>query len=150
MATAHDVAKYILERIGAITAMKMQKLVYYSQAWSLVWDEEPMFEEEIQAWANGPVIVDLYASHRGKYMVENWPQGDVARLSSENMATIDAVLTAYGDLSSLDLSQLTHSEAPWIEARAGLAPGERGSKVITQDSMADFYMAQFQAMQQNN
>ncbi len=53
MASCLDVAEYILREMGPVTAMKLQKLVYYSQAWSLVWDEEPIFEEEIQAWANG-------------------------------------------------------------------------------------------------
>jgi hypothetical protein len=39
MASARDVAAYILSRQGRMTAMKLQKLVYYSQAWSVVWDE---------------------------------------------------------------------------------------------------------------
>ncbi|WP_307850044.1 MULTISPECIES: type II toxin-antitoxin system antitoxin SocA domain-containing protein [unclassified Saccharopolyspora] len=42
-----------------MTAMKLQKLVYYSQAWHLVWDERPLFDEPVQAWANGPVVPDL-------------------------------------------------------------------------------------------
>ena len=37
MASAHDVAAYILKKLGPMTAMKLQKLVYYCQAWSLVW-----------------------------------------------------------------------------------------------------------------
>ena len=41
-----DVAAYILEKIGSMTTMKLQKLVYYSQAWSLVWDEKRLFEED--------------------------------------------------------------------------------------------------------
>ena len=32
----HDVVKYILNQTGPIPAMKLQKLVYYCQAWSLV------------------------------------------------------------------------------------------------------------------
>ena len=56
MATAHDVAAYILQKKGEMTAMKLQKLVYYSQAWSVVWDERPLFHEKIEAWANGPVV----------------------------------------------------------------------------------------------
>ena len=36
----------------ARTSWKLQKLVYYCQAWSLVWDEEPLFEARIEAWAN--------------------------------------------------------------------------------------------------
>ena len=66
MATVGDVARYILERLAPdrfgdrVTAWKLQKLVYYAQAWSLVWDEVPLFPERIEAWANGPVCPTLY------------------------------------------------------------------------------------------
>ena len=43
MATVHDVAAFILERLGSMTAMKLQKLCYYSHAWHLVWEERPLF-----------------------------------------------------------------------------------------------------------
>ncbi|HSS48337.1 MAG TPA: type II toxin-antitoxin system antitoxin SocA domain-containing protein, partial [Thermoanaerobaculia bacterium] len=65
MTTVHNVAAYILQKQGEMTAMKLQKLVYYSQAWSLVWDEEPLFAERVEAWANGPVVPDLYREHKG-------------------------------------------------------------------------------------
>ncbi len=63
MISVLDVAAYILKKKEKISAWKLQKLVYYCQAWSLVWDEEPMFEEEIHAWINGPVSPDLYEKH---------------------------------------------------------------------------------------
>ena len=68
MATVHDVAAYILEHHGPMTAMKLQKLVFtYSQAWSLVWDEQALFPERIEAWANGPVVPALYDQHRRRF-----------------------------------------------------------------------------------
>lgn len=60
MATVFDVAEYILQKLGEVTTMKLQKLVYYCQAWSLVWDEQPLFEDDFQAWANGPVCPALF------------------------------------------------------------------------------------------
>lgn len=36
MASVFDVAAYVLEKMGPMSAMKLQKLVYYSQAWALV------------------------------------------------------------------------------------------------------------------
>jgi uncharacterized phage-associated protein len=56
MAKVSDVAEYILEKVGETTAMKLQKLVYYSQAWHLAWTEQPLFKDKIEAWCNGPVI----------------------------------------------------------------------------------------------
>ncbi len=72
MVTVHDVAAYILKKHGPLTAMKLQKLVYYCQAWSLVWDEHPLFRSKIEAWANGPVVSDLYTRHRGQFKVATW------------------------------------------------------------------------------
>ena len=121
-----------------ITAMKLQKLVYYCQAWSLVWDERPIFNEKIEAWANGPVVRELFQAHRGAYNVYKI-NGDVRVLGKAQEETIDAVIRAYGDKSSEWLAELTHREAPWKDARTGLMPGERGDKEITHDAMAWYY-----------
>lgn len=139
MRTARDVAAYILERMGSVTAWKLQKLVYYSQAWSLVWDERPMFDEPIEAWANGPVVRDLYAVHRGQFIVDHMPEGDSSNLDKDARETVDAVLDYYGDRSPQWLSDLTHMEDPWREAREGLADGERGNRKISLETMAAYY-----------
>jgi uncharacterized phage-associated protein len=141
MATAFDVAHYVLTKRGPMSAMKLQKLVFYAQAWSLVWDDKPLFTNRIEAWANGPVVRDLYAAHRGKYDVS---AGDIQpsradALDKEQIETIDTVMRAYGDKSAQWLSKQTHSEAPWIEARNGLADSERGEAEIPLASMAEYY-----------
>jgi len=51
----------------SFSSFKCQCTIYYSQAWSLVWDESPLFEEDIQAWANGPVVQVLYSYHQGQF-----------------------------------------------------------------------------------
>jgi uncharacterized phage-associated protein len=137
--SAHDVAAYILKHIGKMTAMKLEKLVYYCQAWSLVWDERPLFGEEIQAWANGPVIPDLYCVHRGMFYVDEWAQGNPDALDADASETVDIVLDFYGPKSPQWLSDLTHMELPWREARHGLTDDERGSNEITIASMAEYY-----------
>ena len=53
MGSVFDTAKYILEKCGTMSTMKLQKLCYYSQAWSLVWDDAPLFDEDFEAWAMG-------------------------------------------------------------------------------------------------
>lgn len=139
MATAHDVAAYILQQRRPLSAMKLQKLVYYSQAWSLVWDDRPMFDERIEAWANGPVVRELYDCHRGLFEVRDWPAGDPDALDDEARATVDAVLEYYGPRNAQTLSDMTHKEEPWKEARRGLPDGVRGNSEITLESMADYY-----------
>ncbi len=64
MASALDVAQHILDIRGPMTTMKLQKLVYYSQVWSIVWDDDVVFNEEIQAWKNGPVVRELWDATR--------------------------------------------------------------------------------------
>lgn len=142
MNTAIDVAKYILEKQGPMTAMKLQKLVYYCQAWSLVWDERPMFLEKIEAWANGPVVPELFDTHRGLFKVNSDNiSGDPSSLDDTAKETIDAVLMYYGNKSSQWLSDLTHNEDPWKLARANIPPGERGQIEITHASMAEYYQS---------
>lgn len=51
MTSIFDVAAYVLDKLGVMTTMKLEKLCYYSQAWSLVWDERRLFPERFEAWA---------------------------------------------------------------------------------------------------
>lgn len=139
MADVHDVAAYILSKTGEITAWKLQKLVYYSQAWASVWDDEVLFDSHIQAWANGPVCPQLYQQHRGKFKISKLRKGSSKRLKKHQKETIDTVIKHYGEFSAQYLSELTHSESPWEEARVGLAPGERGNREIPVSAMAEYY-----------
>lgn len=139
MASVHDVAAAILNRQGAMSAMKLQKLVYYAHAWHLVWEDRPLFSNPIEAWANGPVVYELYDRHRGRFLVDDWSLGDPSRLDDGERSTVDAVLDFYGDKSAAWLSELTHSEDPWLKARKGLAPGERGDESISDADMAEYY-----------
>jgi uncharacterized phage-associated protein len=134
MANALDVAQYILEKHGPMTAMKLQKLVYYSQAWSIVWDDVELFPEEIEAWRNGPVVRELWEKHRGKYRVSEIDEGYSGQLDQTEKDTIDLVLKFYGPHSAQWLSDLTHMEDPWKEA---WARGE--NTIITKEALAEYY-----------
>lgn len=138
-ADVFDVAAYILNKLGQMTTMKLHKLLYYAQAWSLVWDEKPLFSEEIQAWANGPVIKDLFNFHKGQFAIDSVAIGNPKILSEQQKETIDSVLDYYGGKSSQWLIQLTHLEDPWVLARKGLSQTERSNRVISLDSMANYY-----------
>src|SRR5262249_57987509 len=96
MAGVLDVAAYILEQRGPMTAMKLQKLVYYSQAWSIVWDDDELFPEELEAWKNGPVVRDLWEAHRGRFKVDEISNGDAETLGGLQKETVNTVLGFYG------------------------------------------------------
>ncbi len=139
MANVFDVAKYVLTKTGKTSTFKLQKLVYYSQAWSLVWDEKPLFQNKIYAWVNGPVCDDLYQEHKGSFEISDLDRGSINELSEDERLTIDAVINAYGRFNGQQLSNLTHSESPWIKARGSLPPGERGMSEIKLDDMVEYY-----------
>ena len=140
MANIFDTARYILEQTGSLSTMKLQKLCYYSQAWSLVWDDSPLFEEDFQAWANGPVCPELFFETQGKYKVSAGDEtGGAGDLSDDQKDTIDRVLEHYGGHDAQWLSQLTHMEDPWIKARKGAPSGTECTNVITKESMALYY-----------
>ena len=138
-----DVAAYILSKTQPLPAMKLQKLVYYCQAWSLVWDDRPMFPERIEAWANGPVCTSLYSAHHRQYEVhlEDMQKagGRPDRLDEAAKETVDSVVEFYGKQSSQWLSDLTHREDPWVIARGDTPAGESSNAVISHASMADYY-----------
>src|SRR5262249_6122203 len=120
MANAVDVAEYILTKLGAVTTMKLQKLVYYSQAWHLAWTENPLFPEKIEAWRNGPVVPHLFDLHRGHFKLEpgffykKQPQKkSKLSLTNDEKDIIDRIVTHYGNKDPHWLSQLTHLEDPW-------------------------------------
>lgn len=136
-----DTAKYITEKIGEVSAMKLQKLMYYSQAWNLVWEEEALFDEEFQAWANGPVLPSLYARHKGQFKVTNslFSDNNSENLTPSQKQNIDKVLSFYGNKTAQWLSDLTHQERPWLDARGETAPGERSENVITKAAIHEYY-----------
>ncbi len=137
--TVHDVAASVLSKTGRISTMKLQKLVYYAQAWKLAITGSTLFAEDFQAWANGPVCQPLFERHRGVFAVSNWKDGDTTKINELQDAVITLVINNYARLSAAPLSDLTHSEAPWRQAREGLPDDAYSVAVIATDSMRDYY-----------
>jgi uncharacterized phage-associated protein len=144
MASVLDVAAYILRKRGPMSAMKLQKLCYYAYAYHLAWEERPLFRQPFEAWANGPVVPDLYARHRGLYRLsEGDIPGDPMRLDQGERESVDLVLLGLGDFTAHQLSQMTHQESPWLNARmrAGVQPLERSGEKLRDDEILEFFDA---------
>ena len=123
MANVFDTAKYILEKSGKMSTMKLQKLCYYSQA-----------------WANGPVCPELFFKTKGMYSVSAKDEtGGEENLTDNQKDTIGKVLEYYGGHDAQWLSQLTHMEDPWLKARKGVPSGMGCNNIITKESMALYY-----------
>lgn len=139
-----DVAQYIIDiynqRQENLTTAKMQKLVFYAQAWSHLWDDLPLFEEDFEAWICGPVLRSLYEDLKGFYYCPNRiGNGDPRKLSDNQKDTINKILDHYGKLTTTQLIELSKREEPYLEARTALAPYAPSTAKISKFSMANFY-----------
>lgn len=142
MANVFDVAQYIVDKTGKISSIMLQKLVYYSKAWSLVWDEDPLFSEEVQAWANGPVVPKLHEAHGDTFFSPmTFEHADPGRLTEAQKKTIDRVIEAYSSMDLLYLVAMSHSEIPWRNARGELREYEIGTTPIPDDEIAEYFSA---------
>jgi len=141
MATVFDVTKYILHKCGEMSTWKLQKLCYYSQAWHLAWTGNPIFEEDFEAWANGPVCPELFHAHQGRFLVstENFSKGNEDNLSDDEKESIDIVLDGYGKMEPYSLREQTHAEDPWKNARGNLSEWAKSRTIITKNSMGEYY-----------
>ena len=144
-------ANYILAKIGPMNQLKMQKLLYYVQAYHLAYFDKPIIEDDFEAWVHGPVSRKIWNEFKGvsllydDFYFENEASGleaitsVEATLSPEQVELINDVLSEYGGLSSYKLECLTHEETPWKTARKGVPAGEPSDNLISKDLMQHFY-----------
>lgn len=142
--TPLQIANWFLAHIArdagdVITHLKLQKLVYYAQAWSLAARGKPLFNEDFQAWAHGPVAPSLFRAFRAYGMEPIPAPASVPRLDAETVELLTEVLEVYGEHSARKLEQLTHREQPWRDARGDLAPEARSDAVISKAAMQRYY-----------
>ena len=142
---AKEVANFFIrlahEHGDPISNLKLQKLLYYAQAWNLALNDAPLFDDRIEAWVHGPVIPPVYGQYKEwawQPIMENpdWP-----RLDTDTSKHLEEVFEVYGGMSAFDLERLTHSEDPWQIARKGLASDEASNNVISTADMKRFYQA---------
>ncbi len=136
-----DVAAELLSQQGPMDTWKLQKLCYYAQAKHLAVHGGRLFEEPIEAWTWGPVVRELWHRHRRRRTISALSAGDLERVRRHPTAaaTITAVLAEYGDWTGEQLSELTHREEPWRQARAGLGPKAWGASEISVTALRDYY-----------
>ena len=157
-----DIAKYTVLRLiqneVTVSPLKLQKLLYYMQAWHMVYfkRENTLFDDEPEAWVNGPVYRKIYNEYKniGLYnqiMLDNVGSGkdtlkkdieelyEKLALTPEQWDFVESVFKHYGTMSHDRLVFLTHSQFPWNNARKGLAPFEYTDKKISLDDMYNYY-----------
>lgn len=144
--TANKVAEYFIWKAQSdkksITNKKLQKLLYYAQAWSLVLNDKKLFNEKIEAWVHGPAVRDVYVEYK-KFgfgpITESISDDIVAKISEDTKNFLDQVWSVYGKRDAAYLEYLSHSEMPWQKAREGLEPHIGSENEISLQDMKEFY-----------
>ena len=142
--SALDVARYLIllasseEEPEPMTPLRLQKLLYYAEGWSLIERNESLFRERIEAWTNGPVVREVWQLFQG-YTPISPDEGSDENLTDDERAFIRGVWKAYKEHSGVSLTNMTHDEAPWKDAREGLSGSVATNREITRDSMRRYF-----------
>jgi uncharacterized phage-associated protein len=146
MSSVKDVSTYIIQKSkNPISNLKLQKLLYYVQGWSLAVHDKMAFNDRIEAWVHGPVVPAAFYEYRhfGWNPIELGPA--TASISQDEMNHIEDVLSIYGDFTATQLESSSHEESPWIDARGALDPKAPSKNEITPEAMKKFFTARMNA-----
>lgn len=137
------IADYLLHESGQrgenLTNLKLQKLLYYADAWNLALRDQELFSEEFKAWVHGPVLLSQYhrfKDYKWKPITEAIKRPDLdANLSNH----LDEIIDVFGCETAVSLELMTHRELPWIAARGDIPPTEPSTASISKETMKQFY-----------
>lgn len=133
---------------GLLSVLKLHKLLYYVEAWHLVFFNKKLFDDDFEAWVHGPVCRRVFArfKEKNKTMYSEILQNDLDIVEKNDIPNfnqvdshIENVLNTYGAFSGPQLEMLTHREKPWIKARGNLAPSQPCNAIISKESMKTYY-----------
>lgn len=135
-----DVCRYVInysnEQEYGISNLKLQKILYFIQAFFIICkiNNEPCFYEKIEAWDFGPVVPEAYQEYK-RYGSGNIPTVDfytqlneediwdsevvnyddsIIKDSDKNL--INQVINKFADYSATNLVSITHNQNPWKDA----------------------------------
>lgn len=145
------IADYIILRLNSdekvnLINLKLQKLLYYLQAWSLGINKVRFLSCSFEAWVHGPVSRELYDRFKDirslysfiteKDVVNRNPEASIAE---EDIDFINYILDNYAGYSGAELESMTHKETPWLEARKGFLPMQSCTNVVSEETMRNYY-----------
>lgn len=149
--TALAVAEYFIWRSNKegkpVTNKKLQKLIYYAQAWSLALHGRKIFNDKIEAWVHGPAVRSVYGKYKkfGFNGINVSPSDEeVRKIPADIQSLLENVWMIYGKFDAEYLELLSHSERPWQKAREGIEPNIGSEQEILPEEMEVFYKTKLQ------
>lgn len=142
--TCFDIANYFLHKAKetaiAVTNLKLQKLVYYAQAWHLAIHDKVLMEGvKFEAWIHGPVIHELWKKYRDYSYEPIDEEVTPPELDARSDQFLEEVVEVYLDKDAYTMELMSHREDPWILARNGCADNERCTNTISEESMRTYF-----------
>ncbi len=136
--SAEQIAKYLINKATNneggefLSNLKLQKLLYYCQAFFYTITNRRLFNEEIQAWQYGPVVPEVYSQFKsfGSNGIQNQGELDFS-LQKDEVEIIDEVFDYFNQFSAIKLMEMTHSEPTWKETPI--------NAVISLDKMKSYF-----------
>lgn len=118
MYDVQDVAEYVItyseEKDYDISNLKLQKILYLIQAYSLIHTKKPCFSEDIEAWDFGPVIPEVYRRYKQfgstDIQIRFRSLEEIQKgFEREDRKRIEEVVDRFADFSAADLTILTQN-----------------------------------------
>lgn len=154
-----DVSRYVInysnEKEYGISNLKLQKILYFIQAYFLTSQSNACFQERIEAWDFGPVVPEAYREYKqfGSTNIPamlsfiNFDDEDIwlserkvydnTIISGNDKTLINNVVDKFSDYSATDLVTLTHKQAPWKDAYVPYMNNE-----ITLEAIKNYFNAE--------
>lgn len=149
----NDIANWIIKKSlddgNPVTPKKLQKMLYYSYAWGLVFLNESsadlqnkLFDAEFEAWVHGPVDPSIYHQYKHYGFGAIDEEVEYPNLDEKVSKILNDVWEAYGHLDGDQLEYVTHQELPWQKKRVGREPGSPSNDKLEDTDMFEYYGAQ--------
>jgi uncharacterized phage-associated protein len=142
MTTADAVADYLIalahQRGESVNNLKLQKLLYYAQAWHLALRDEPLFPEKFQAWAVGPLIPSIYWRFK-PFGIHDIRDDRALEVPADLYPLLAGVVEQYGSFDEYELASMTYREPPWMTAHRGYDLGDACEVELDESEMRSYF-----------
>jgi len=125
------------EEADPLSRLRLEKLLYYAQAWSLVIRQSELFADDVEAWRLGPVVPAVNDLLPDVSICDD-EFSDAPDLGGDEADFVGPVWDAYKRHSATRLAEMTSEESPWRDAWAN---GE-GKEPISVIELEEYFAKQ--------
>lgn len=137
--SAQKIAEWFINEVHP-EPLKLQKLLYFAQGYSYAFNDEKLFEDDMEAWVHGPVVPSVYHTYKAFVFSPIDIDYKLDDFSEKILDVLNYVKNNFSKYDSKYLEEITHNQEPWLSARNGLDPDERSVKTISKESIANYFI----------